>query len=422
MNSAWEQPRSLPAMANPDDGTLVASLSLAAEVPPGLDPNKHRWQVNLAADNHPIPPHPALGSSAVISPDQNPWETFVRAADGGITYWSHRFDFVPSGASLAGSLASPKLAWPGIKRILKVASEQNGVEVVPSPAGKRSAITERLLGNRSDLEELAASPGWELLRLFTHETPQSLCPADSRWKLKSTVALSWEAIAEHKDTDWEAVARRRQIDQWTTQGVLRRGLILSCDHCPILEFYPISEINQKYNCRRCEGENNLTSERWRPATDEPRWFYDLHPAVLELVKNDGNVPLLATRHLRSERWARKALICEEFELLKNGTRFVEMDFALASTDHLWLGEAKINNSLGSNHREIKREVGKLLEGSSLVGATGLVLATTKTHWSRSTLDILKSETKGRLRGGKPTPNVHLLTGLGSAPQLAQLSP
>ncbi|MFI9749724.1 hypothetical protein [Streptomyces collinus] len=420
LKDAWDQPRSLPVTVEPD-GSLQSSLSLAAEVPRGLDPDRHRWQVTLTAANHPLPPLAALGSSAVIAADQNPWETFVRAADGGITYWSHRFDFVPSGASLAGSLASPKLAWPGIKRILQVAASAEGVEVLPSPAGKRSAITEGLLGSRAALEALAVGPGWPLLRRFLPDAAPNGCPEGSWWKLKSAVVLSWEAVAAHDDSDWEPAARREQMDQWTSQGVLRRGLILGCGHCPILEFYPLAEISQSYRCRRCGGDNQLTKDRWKPVAHEPRWFYDLHPAVLELVMNHGDVPLLATQYLRSQYGMRQALVCEEFELLKDGNRFVEMDFALATTEDLWLGEAKSNDSLGDSPKVRRREAGKLMEGCALVGAAGLILATTKAEWSPTTVEALKCEIAERRKAEKTVPKVSLLTGLGTSPQLAQLT-
>ncbi|MEV7863728.1 hypothetical protein AB0O86_34290 [Streptomyces hirsutus] len=420
LKDAWDQPRSLPATVEPD-GSLQASLPLAAEVPRGLDPDKHRWQVTLTATNHPVPPLGVLGSPAVTAPGQSPWETFVRAADGGITYWSHRYDFVPSGASLAGSLASPRLAWPGIKRILQAAGSVNGIALLPSPAGKRAAITERLLGSRAALEALAASPGWRLLDHFTPNAINANHPEGSWWKLKSAVVLSWEAIAAHDNKGWDLKARREQIDQWTSQGVLRRGLILGCGHCPILEFYPLAEINQSYRCRRCGGDNQLAKDRWRPVADEPSWFYDLHPAVLELVTNNGDVPLLATQYLRNQYEARQALVCEEFELLKDGSRFVELDFALATTEELWLGEAKSNDSLGKSPRERRSEASKLMEGCALVGAAGLILATTRAQWADTTVEALRQERQGRLGAGKPVPWISLLTGLGTAPKLTPLT-
>ncbi|MFD9126874.1 hypothetical protein [Kitasatospora sp. NPDC059571] len=418
LQTAWDQPRSLPAsMAS--DGSLVTALALAAEVPPGLDAAKHRWQVTLTCTDHPLPPLPPLTGSTLITTDQNPWQTFVRASDGGITYWSHRFDFVPSGASLAGTLASPKLAWPGIRKILDQSTEASGTQLRPSAAGKRAAITERLLGSRKALEALAAGPGWSVLRRFLTDASRADLPAHSWWKLKSAVVLSWEAIAAHEQAGWDVAARRAQVDEWTSQGVLRRGLVLGCGHCPIFEFYPLAEISQDYGCRRCGGGNSLVQDRWKPF-GEPRWFFDLHPAVLELIANDGDVPLLATQYLRSQPWARPALVSEEFELLRDGNPFVEIDFALATTDELWLGEAKKPDSLGDSPKARRREADKLIEGCIAVGASGLVLATAQLAWAATTVDALREQAASCRKAERPVPKIHLLTDLRGKPKLSQL--
>ncbi|WP_031103720.1 hypothetical protein [Streptomyces sp. NRRL S-146] len=137
--------------------------------------------------------------------------------------------------------------------------------------------------------------------------------------------------------------------------------------------------------------------------------------------NDGDVPLPATQHLRNQYGMRQALVCEEFELLRDGNPFVEMDFALATTEDLWLGEAKSNDSLGDSPKVRRREAGKLMEGCALVGAAGLILATTKAEWSDTTVEALKFEIAGRRKAGKAVPKVSLLTGLGTSPHLARLT-
>lgn len=419
LREAWEQPRSLPALVG-EGGTLTAALSLPGEVPPGLDPDRHRWQVTLTAGDHPVPPLHTLTSSTVMASDQNPWETFVRPADGGITYWSHRFDFVSAGASLAGRLAAPKLSWPSIKKLLQHAAEAQSAAIRPSAAGKRAAIAERLLGSRIDLELLASSPGWPVLRAFTSKKTMWELPPDSSWALRSGLVLSWEAIAAYERDGWDDRARRGELDRWASQGVVRRGLVLGCGHCPIYEFYPLAEITQEYSCRRCGGENSLIQERWKSPLSEPTWYYELHPAVRELVENDGDVPLLATQFLRTQHWARPSLVCEEFEVLRGGNPFVEIDFALATLDQVWLGEAKSGDALASTAKEQKRDVCKLIEGCTTLGAGGLVLATSKPRWSDATVQILRREVEGRRAAERITPKIILLTGLATKPGLTAL--
>ncbi|MFF1777904.1 hypothetical protein [Streptomyces virginiae] len=419
LRDTWEQPRSLPVLVG-EDGSLVAALSLPGEVPAGLDPDRHRWQVTLTARNHPVPPLHALTSPAVIAADQNPWETFVRPADGGITYWSHRFDFVSAGASLAGRLAAPRLSWPAIGKVLQHAAAAHTKAIRPSAAGKRAAIAERLLGSRTELEELASSPGWPVLRAFTSKKPDWELPPDGVWKLKSGLVLSWDAVAAYQREDWDEHARRAELDRWASQGVVRRGLVLGCCHCPIYEFYPLAEITQDYLCRRCGGENSLVQGRWKSPRPEPSWYYELHPAVRELVENDGDVPLLATQFLRTQHWARPTLVCEEFEVLQSGNPFVEMDFAMATLDQVWLGEAKSGDALESSPKEQKREACKLIDVCVALGAYGLVLATSKPKWSDATVQVLRDEVQGRRVAARVTPKIVLLAGLGTKPDLTVL--
>lgn len=416
LSSAWDQPKPVPVEES-QDGSLTASLRMQPEVPAGLDPVRHRWQVCLTAP-HPLPPHRRLFAQALLAPEQNAYETFIRAADGGITYWSHRWDFVPSGASLAGSLAGPRLAWPSLSKLLSTAAEPHLVQ--PSPAGKRARVTQRLLGSRTELEDMAATDRWELLRHWLPGPEREALPEHSWWELKAGTVLSWAGISACPAPAWSVEGRRAQVDTWTSQGALRRGLVLGCASCPIYEFYPLDEIHQHYACRRCGSSNVLEQQRWKLPLEEPPWYYELHPAVAELLTNDGNYPLLATRHLRSQAPARSALVTEEFELVDQGEAYVEFDFAVATLDALYVGEAKKGNSLAPNVKTTRRELNKLLEGSRQVGATHLVLATAASTWKETMLLTVKEQVHGDVRAGKNTPQIVLLTALETTPALTTL--
>ncbi|MFC8919564.1 hypothetical protein ACFT5C_27770 [Streptomyces sp. NPDC057116] len=167
-------------------------------------------------------------------------------------------------------------------------------------------------------------------------------------------------------------------------------------------------------------QQRAEQQRWKLPLEEPQWYYELHPAVAELLTNDGNYPLLATRHLRSQAPARSALVTQEFELVDQGEAYVEFDFAVATLDALYVGEAKKRNALAANARATKRELNKLLEGSRQLGATHLVLATAASAWKETMLAAVKEQVHGDLRAGKSTPQIVLLTALGTAPALTTL--
>ena len=420
-DQAWDLPRSLPATVLPD-GSLEAALGLPAEVPPGLDAARDKWQVLLVASDHPLPPHRVLTGDALYTGRSNFWETFVRAADGGITYSSHRFDFVPQGASLAGTLAAPRLRWPSLQAVLAMAAAPHPVQ--PSAAGKRTAVAQRLLGSRTALEDLADGPGWDLLKTFLPGQQHPGQPEDAWWALKTSVVMSFRALAAAPVVpEWDTKQRRAQVDEWTRQGVLRRGLALGCQECPAFEFYPLEEVAQHYRCRRCGAVNELVQARWKTDTSEPEWSYELHPAVAELIDNNADVPLLATQYLRQQARGVRPLVGAEFEILRDGEPFVEIDFALAGADEIWLGEAKKTSALGDGHRDTKRELCKLLDGCRTVAAHRLILATAAPEWNTATTTVARRELHGLRTAGKYAPDIYLLTAVGSsAPALELLTP
>jgi hypothetical protein len=103
--------------------------------------------------------------------------------------------------------------------------------------------------------------------------------------------------------------------------------------------------------------NELARQQWRHPVEEPAWYYDLHPVARELLGDHGEVPLLLSRHLRSRsRWYDDA---PELELRDAaGSPVAEADLIAASDGSRIIAEAKSNNTLGSNPREIKRAAAK----------------------------------------------------------------
>lgn len=71
--------------------------------------------------------------------------------------------------------------------------------------------------------------------------------------------------------EWTTSQRPAQVDEWTRQGVLRRGLTLGCEECPAFEFYPLEEVTQQYRCRRCDAANELIQARCKTDASEPEW-------------------------------------------------------------------------------------------------------------------------------------------------------
>ncbi|MFJ9381873.1 hypothetical protein ACIRQ1_53135, partial [Streptomyces sp. NPDC101455] len=74
---------------------------------------------------------------------------------------------------------------------------------------------------------------------------------------------------------------------------------------------------------------------------------------------------------------------------RDGKSFVEIDFALANADEIWLGEAKKTSALSEGHRDIKKELCKLIDGCKAVAADRLILATAAPAWNTATTTVVR---------------------------------
>ena len=259
---AWSQQTLLPVRETPLGGA-TAAVRLHPWIPDGLDAHRHEWMVDVGAVGQVVSPHLVSRGRALLAEESPEFETPVGAAGGGITFGSHRMNWVDGGASALDRLAAPTLNWPAELDLLTQAAQASGYEILPSPAGRRASVAQRLMGSRAEVEAFAAGPGWLVAKAFNvskRNTPRPehvLALHNGARRYLSSAAISGLPIP-----GWTWADRAALTDEWTAQGVLRRGLVLGCAHCPTVEFYPLVEVTQVYVCRRCGGANTLIQRRW----------------------------------------------------------------------------------------------------------------------------------------------------------------
>jgi hypothetical protein len=186
---------------------------------------------------------------------------------------------------------------------------------------------------------------------------------------------------------------RDWIDEKCTLGILRRGLLLRCELCSILDFVLIDDLAKSNRCTRCGHYNPLTRERWTSPKhgqdEEPEWFYGIHPSIPALFEQEGDLPILAWH--RYAAGSRAAIMpWHEFEVCnENGESSVEFDFVGQVGTRLLVGEAKLGNSLHTqNKRERDRKARKIVEGALDLGAHEICLATTSA-WNDASKDSMR---------------------------------
>ncbi len=391
VKGAWDVRGTITASV--DDAGGAEMLAAPLHQPPfDVAEADRTWIVEHWRLDHQLPSRLAVSGRTLLAAGQNPHETFVRAAEGSIAYESSRWDFVSAGASVYGQLASPRLRWPSLRDTLTVIAMSHGCTLRASDAGRRAAFVISLWGSREMLARDLTGVARELLEAFRPGKKVSNGPYTFGIARHGVGYVTFSALlAIATSGGWTDDELRHWLDERIVSGAVTRGLILGCEACTWVHFYPLEALGQGFKCQRCGAPNRLVQARWRRPEAEPDWYYDVHPNVTQLLQNDGDLPLLAVeRYLKAVTRPGPALY--EFELvpLETGKPTVEVDFALLDGARLVIGEAKKGRTLdGKNEKEKRRDAAKLANAADWLEADELCLASAST-WAADTWPLLRA--------------------------------
>lgn len=374
-----------------------------------------QWQVDVDFAPPVMPRGRALSGQSLLAPDEDLYLTWVRSGRDGISYESHRYNFVLAGTPLVSRLARPRLRQLGLLDWTRALAEQEAVSVALSQAGRRVEILRRLIGSRQRLAESFSGPLLPALRAFrpNGRTTSSAYPDHGGVLLGVGQGyLTFGGIRARVASSLSDADLRAQLDILLSTRILRRGTVLDCAECEQPSFIAVDQLAQVNVCIRCGSPNELAQPRWRHPPEEPTWFYDLHPAARELLGDNGEVPLLLSHHLRTK--SRVYDDIAEIEATRTGASkpFAETDLVSICDDEVIVAEAKSNSDLGRNASEIRRAAAKRVLFASLVQAQQLVLATTQAGWRQTSLTAISTAvTEHHWMAGPPT--LRVIAGLGS---------
>lgn len=395
LNDRWDERFAVPINVY-EDGAAAMATTYPLLAPDRFPAGPRGWVIDTEWPEHPVHSHKAVQGSDLMSASQDRYETFVRASGKSISFESGRFDFVASGASKFGQLAQPRLRWPGLLNTLQIAAGSNGYTVQPSHAGRVGRITADLWRGRQDLADDLAGDRRELVKAFTTtrtsngpiDKGEGVTDSNSRLMFSGNCLVPFAALERLVGAQILKADIRSWLDTRIETGAIRMGLALECGFCPWLDYYRIDEVGTHFDCKRCGSKNAVAHERWRSPPDEPRWYYNLHPTVVQFLKDNGDVPILAVHQFAASRRAFDAEF--EVEIVKDSESrpTMEIDFAFMSRDGLVLGEAKSVSRLdGKDEKERLRDVGKLIEAARILGAREICFASTKV-WGQLAIDSI----------------------------------
>lgn len=379
-----------------------------------------QWQVDVSFMPHGVPAGRGVDGHDLLASEENRHLTWVRSGRDGISFESQKWDFVHGGWSRASKLANPRLRRPSLATWADLAAKSSGWSMGYSPAGSRFMSLVRLWGSAESIAATMASPMLGVLRSFNTSAKMSkeAYPGSEGVVLASGGSTSqpregylhFDGMVDLHGGEPEAL--RDEVDALLELGVLKRGLVLGCEHCGRVAFIAIDRLAQRNRCVRCDGSNPLTASSWNRDGIEPRWFYDLHPIVRDFLTENGEVPVLLAHHLR--RKSRTYTDAPEMELFERGKRVAEADLIALSDRRLLVAEAK-----SSNHLRPKKGKGSRLDAArkkarlaTALHADEILLATTHEAWEDASIEAIKTAV-GEVTPEWTAPRIRIISALGT---------
>lgn len=374
------------AVAVAEDGSLSLQSPLVSpvpSVPPVSASGGPAWLVDASIDANPMPSVRRVSSGALVRPDD---PIMIRSSREGLTFHAGTFGFVAGGTVLASRLARPAPTFLGIRSWVAAKASDNGLEIRTSRPGVNADLLARRIGSRARLREVVSGPLLPVFRELAVARVQQSSQAfpagdgvvlhDLRFGTMETIRRLSPALDQE--------TRRALVDELLRSHLMRQGLILGCEECANASFVSLDDLAQSFSCGRCGAMNEFGSARWKVPTDEPPWFYDLHPSARELFQNHGDVPLLAAERLRST--SRRYFDTGELEFRRPGAPKpdFEIDLITYTDDGVSVVEAKSNGSLGSS-KERDATIRKRFRAAATIDADRVLFAKSAVGWSPETI-------------------------------------
>jgi hypothetical protein len=367
------------------DGSLHVDSALLTPVPEVARRAEGNvtWQVDARVEGEQPPARRILGPGDLLAATPDGGDLQIRAGTETLTYHSRSALFTLAGSTLEMSLARPRLRLPAAADVLSKLAGAAGYDLRPSQTGRLNATLAGLWGGYPEAAEDLGGCTWPLLRGLTPVDGEKDGPKGGRLVVHGIPYITFGQAA--RLLSMPAAQTREILDRLGRRRILRRGLLLCCDRCNWLAWYPLDDLGQDFRCQRCTHVNMIEQQLWRDPFEEPAWFYDLDHAVREALRLNGRVPILAASSLARQNRAAFSLTLD-FEMIKPGADkpTVEIDLGAIGDGQVILCEAKSSSTLAGSDTDEKRDTAKLITACRALTADVLCLATTQPEWSSRT--------------------------------------
>lgn len=345
-----------------------------------LNPQQHRWMVDLSFEKYSLPRHPAVAAYVVAEGnllDARSGKDAVSYACPGI--------FV-MGDDMDTNLVRPRLRMPTCEKVFEIVFGDCGYETQVSDKGAyASQVCDKFGGLDQVGYSLRSNEGTLLRKYLDTAEPPKGTHDDGTYLNDKRRYLNFAAIAKILGSPENAI---RVIDSYVSKGVFYRGFIFQCHRCSDVAWFSISDISETFVCRRCRTTQPYTMKSWRHP-NEPAWFYKLDEIVYLTLLHNGDIPLLTLDLLRRQS-KESFLYCPELRIRPEGTKkaFIEIDICCVTDGRLCIGEAKSVDSIATNRFKPQQTAERYRELAIKMGASLVVFSTSQTAWGKTTFDAL----------------------------------
>lgn len=398
--TSYQLRQSAPAGQEASGVSILAPLQLPeAEAATHIGPELH-WYVDVWLPRHTLPARTALSSACLTQETGGLPDAVVRAARHSVTFISANMGFATPNARHA----RPLLHFPSADEVFEELARARGVTVGRSDAGRRAAIAAEMWGSPEALAADLTGPVRKVLNSFL--APKRDGDYGAGYAVRGDGYVALEDIKKTLDIDiFEA---RDLTDRLLDVNVLSRGLLLNCARCHFEAFYRIELVGSTFDCEACGHTSGVTRGRWYSKDPEPHWYYAIDQVVRNLLRSNGDVPMLAAHQLR--RNASSVLWSPELEVTDSDGS-IEIDLCMVIDGRIFVGEAKSNNTLKGKKYGTQESAARLVRAAQHLSADEIILATSANAWARDTRAAVVRAVEDGWRSG-PRPAVTEMLSVG----------
>jgi hypothetical protein len=354
-----------------------------------LSATKHRWIAEILAGDRSVPTIPDVIQSLIASALS---EQDARSSHQAVAYRcpGSLFTF---GDDINSNLANPSVRLFDTFSAVSTMARIKGYHCRISDKGIYMRDSIEKLGGLADASKfLSSEEARALFRKFVDHEKRAKGKFDEGCVVDGRTYLDLAAVSVLLDGDEDAAVDL--LDGLVAKGVLARGFVLGCTECKNVEWYPLGDISDEFQCARCKRRQVISRRNWKhPAS--PQVFYGLDEIFYHFIRNNGDISVLALGHLE-RKWRHRFNYCPEIELSIEKKSIAEVDICAAYDGILAIGEAKKVGNLDSSEAGPHAEAAKYAQLAEMFHSRRVLFCTTDSHWSENVRQIVSETFKGSL--------------------------